>query len=152
MKKKLYVDDIRSPKDDSWHIARTITDAISAIDIFDFEVISLDHDISHQVEMLGMSRPYPCNENYTAVAHFIKEKYQKQLMAHEMQEATGARLTCLGSDCPERMGGECRLTQLPKIIIHTANPAGAVRLASILKDFEVTRLESYPANRLETIL
>lgn len=131
MKKKLYIDDIRSPKDDSWHIARTITDAISAIDIFDFEVISLDHDISHQVEMLGMSRPYPCNENYTAVAMFIKEKYMYAVEA--------------------RVSGKS-VEGIPKIIIHTENPAGAVRLASILKDFEVERKESVPANKLETIL
>ena len=118
---KLFVDDIRNAPDDSWKVARTITDAISAIDIFDFEVISLDHDISHQVTVGGTSRPYPCEETFTPVAMFIKEKYKSPIFHHVK----------------------------PKIIIHTANPAGAVRMAGVLKDFDVERRESGPVNRLE---
>lgn len=115
---KLYIDDIRKAPDDSWHLARTVEAAISAIDTFDFEVISLDHDISHQVSVGESSRPHPCSETFTSVAYFIKEKYR-------------------GIDSK------------PKIMIHTANPAGAVRIARILKDFEVERKDSYPANGLE---
>lgn len=118
---RLFVDDIRNAPDETWKVARTITDAISAIDIFDFEVISLDHDISHQVVVGAISRPYPCNEVFTPVAMFIKEKYANTIM-------------------PQRK---------PKIIIHTSNPAGAMRMAGVLKDFEVERRESVPANRLE---
>jgi hypothetical protein len=127
---KLFIDDIRKAPDDSWHLARTITDAISAIAVFDFEVISLDHDISHQVVMLDMSRPYACNENFSAVAQFIVEKYR---------------------ECEHRTTYGCEVKK-PKIIIHTANPAGFMRIAGILKDFEIERVESYPANRLETQL
>jgi hypothetical protein len=119
--KKLFVDDIRSAPDDTWNIARTVTDAISAIEIFDFEVIALDHDISHQIIMGDMSRPYQCAETFVPVAQYIALKYR---------------------DAAKR----------PKIIIHTANPAGAIRLAGHLQQFEIERKHLTPANRLETIL
>lgn len=119
--KKLFVDDIRSAPDDSWSMARTVTTAISAIDAFDFEVIALDHDISHQLIMGEMSRPYPCAETFVPVAQFIALKYKDS-------------------------------EKKPKIIIHTANPAGAIRLAGHLQGFEIQRMESRPGNRLETIL
>lgn len=117
---KLYIDDIRKAPDESWHLARTVEAAISAIVMFDFEVISLDHDISHQISIgvEGSNRPHPCSETFTSVAYFIAEKYR-------------------GKD-PK-----------PKIIIHTANPAGAMRIARILDGFEIERVDSYPANRLE---
>ena len=145
---KLYVDDIRSAPDEKWKIVRTVEAAINAIDVFDFEVISLDHDISHQVVIGKMSRPYPCDETFYPVAVFIKEKYKSRLMGKEV----GAVITCLSIDCPERKGGECKEGIIPKIIIHTANPAGALRMEAVLKGFEIERKDSYPANRLETIL
>jgi hypothetical protein len=66
--RKLFVDDIRNAPDESWTVAKTITAAISAVATFDFDVISLDHDISHQIVMGGLSRPYPCDETFTPVS------------------------------------------------------------------------------------
>ena len=48
---KLWVDDIRNAPDETWTVARTINAAINALKMFEFEEISLDHDISHQVGM-----------------------------------------------------------------------------------------------------
>jgi hypothetical protein len=121
--KKLFVDDIRNAPDESWTVARTVTAAISAIATFHFEVISLDHDISHQVVMGGLSRPYPCDETFTPVAQFLAEKYNEDGPAFKIR---------------------------PRIIIHTSNPAGALRMAGHLEGFEIERKESGPANRLET--
>lgn len=129
--KKLFVDDIRNAPDETWTVARTITAAISAIATFDFDVISLDHDISHQIVMGVLSRPYPCDETFTPVAQFIAEKYR-----------------CAECSHPKCDSGEHR----PKVIIHTSNPAGAMRIAGHLADFEIERKESVPANRLETEL
>lgn len=112
---KLFVDDIRDIPDESWTLARTINAAITAIDTFDFEVISLDHDISHKHTKYDS---YPCNETYTAVAYFIREKYKDKLLM------------------------EC-----PKIIIHTSNPSGAVKMAGILHKFIVKRKEAGFASR-----
>ncbi len=75
---KLFVDDIRNAPDDSWHVARTVTEAIRAIARYDFDVISLDHDVSHQVGMGELSRPYPCGETFAAVAYYVAQKYTGQ--------------------------------------------------------------------------
>lgn len=68
---KLWVDDIRDAPDDSWTVARTVNSAINALSRFDFTEISLDHDISHQIVMGEMSRPYRCDECFCAVARYI---------------------------------------------------------------------------------
>lgn len=47
---KLFVDDIRKLPDESWQLARTVSDAIRAINMFHFDVISLDHDIEGSQE------------------------------------------------------------------------------------------------------
>ena len=52
--------------------------AISFIERFGEEIIeiSLDHDISHQVAVGGLSRPYPCDETFQAVARYIVQYYR----------------------------------------------------------------------------
>ena len=69
---KLYVDDIR-PAPEGWQQARTVTDAIKFLAQFGLEVdeISLDHDISYNVEVAGTQRPFPSPETFQAVAYFI---------------------------------------------------------------------------------
>lgn len=56
---KLFVDDIRDVPNETWTLVRTVTAAINAIAVVEFEVISLDHDISHQIAMGHISRPFP---------------------------------------------------------------------------------------------
>lgn len=117
---KLWVDDIRQAPDDTWMVARSITSAVNAIQHFEFEEISLDHDISHQVSVGELSRPYPCPECFCPVAWLLKEKMW-------------------GREASER----------PRITIHTSNPVGAVELEAILEDFAVTKKPMGLANRLE---
>jgi hypothetical protein len=73
---RLFVDDIRQAPDATWMVARDVSSAINALTHFEFAVISLDHDISHQVVMGTMSRPFQCSENFKAVAHFIVAQYK----------------------------------------------------------------------------
>ncbi len=133
---KLFVDDIRHIPDDTWVAAKTINAAISFIDTFSeqIEVISLDHDISHQVSVGTTSRPYPCDDTFTAVAYFIREKYKEAIMYKSLKK-DGIHMA------PE--------PKMPKIIVHTSNPAGAVKIMGLLSDFEVERREAGFANRLE---
>lgn len=126
---KLWIDDIRTPPDDSWHICRNVSAAIRALDMFWNEVseINLDHDISHQVVMAGTSRTYPCDETFEAVARY---------------------LACL-------KGQDGAAPWHPTIKIHTSNRVGAVRMRDILNEAGFQNVESVVApgaNRLETIL
>lgn len=75
---KLFIDDIRNAPSDKWHVARTLSEAIRCIVRFknEMEEISIDHDISHQVGMGKLSRPYPCEETYAALCYVIGEVYR----------------------------------------------------------------------------
>lgn len=105
---KLFVDDIRQAPDETWTVARNVTEAIRAINRFgnDLKEISLDHDISHQVHIEKLSRPFPCGECFCPVAYHIAIAW---------------------------IVGE----PAPKITIHTANPAGAKEMAAILHDADI---------------
>ena len=123
---KLWVDDIRTPPDDSWHIARSVSAAIRALDMFwpEIDEINLDHDISHQVVVGKISRPYPCEETFEAVARYMVKIRQ------------------------------CSSLWLPKIQIHTSNYVGAKNMLDLLQGagFQVEAKTVGGANRLETIL
>ena len=95
---KLWIDDIRPAPDESWTVARTVTSAIECVSIFgdSIEEISFDHDISYQIQMGKLSRPYPSPETFTAVAKYVYEYYKNH-----------------------------QLDTLPAIKIHTANPTGS---------------------------
>lgn len=75
---KLWVDDIRPSPDHSWMTASTVTSAINAIAMFgeQMELISLDHDISHQVSFGSRSSPFPCDETFVPVAQYIAQYYK----------------------------------------------------------------------------
>jgi len=111
---KLFVDDIRTPPDDSWTLVRTVTEAIRAIARFDFEEISLDHDISHEVSIGNhVSRPFPCGETYAAVAYYIALKYQGYSATH------------------------------PKITLHTSNEVAGDEMANMFDDHGIIVEKKY---------
>ncbi len=113
---KLFIDDIRNAPDTSWTVARSLSAAIRCIHQFgaDIETISIDHDISHQVGMGALSRPYPCEETFAAVCYFIGEFYQNKRPF--TQKGIGV---------------------IPHIILHTSNPIGAVAMKGILEQYDL---------------
>lgn len=114
---KIWVDDIRKAPDASWITCKTVESAISAIARFGDEIteISLDHDISHQVRVGDISRPYPCDETFKSVAHFIGMRIIKNF--YKVQSM-----------------GDIEDYWNPKITIHSANSVGAEEMKKILVD------------------
>ncbi len=108
---KLFVDDIRNAPDKTWHVARTVTEAIRAIARYDFEIISLDHDISHY-ENLDWNdtdqNTLECKETFAAVAYYIAEKYNQKILRDIVKKIP------------------------PKIILHTANSVGGDEMYALL--------------------
>lgn len=106
---KLFVDDERDAYDETWVTVRSVTSAIRHISRMPFITeISLDHDIGHMGEDI-MEPAYACNETFDAVAIYMKEMYSKQ---------------------PPSVR--------PRVIVHSANPVGALRIKEILgEDFTV---------------
>lgn len=117
---KLYVDDLRK-EPAGWHLARTVTEAIRILSMGRVVHASLDHDISHSVQVGAVARPYPCEETFEPVAHYI----------------------ALMSMVPN--------VAVPRVTIHTANPAGALRMKGILADkgIEACIVLGKPVNGLE---
>lgn len=139
---KLYIDDIRNAPDDSWTVARTVLSAIRAIKMFDFDEISLDHDISHQVVVGRLSRPYPCEETFEAVAHYIALKYWH--LTPMNHDGSSGNSGSAGYNIP-------RKNIYPKITIHSSNPIGADKMKSIFDEVEIpcTIKLTGAVNRLE---
>jgi hypothetical protein len=122
---KLWVDDIRNAPDETWHVARTSLEAIRAISRYEFEVISLDHDISHQVVMGDLSRPFPCEETFASVAYYIASKYS--------------------------YANKPGSPYVPEIRLHTSNQVAGDEMAEVLKSSGLASSKVYmgAANRLE---
>ena len=122
---RIYVDDQRRAPE-GWHLCQTINDAIRAIAMYgeQIEEISLDHDIGHEKMCEDMVyRSYSCDETFEAVAWYIKSYYGfKNDVNHNMMPSP---------------------FKIPKITIHTANPAARERMRAILDGFEI---EIRPAN------
>ncbi len=121
---RLWVDDIRNAPDDTWVVVRSVTAAIRTIAMFRDSIteISLDHDISHQVTVGGLSRPYPCEETFAAVAYYIGALHQNSLF------------------------------WLPKLTAHTSNPVGAETIEHLLAKSGLVceiKMTGLTANRLE---
>lgn len=123
---KLYVDDLRKCPD-GWVLARTVTEAIRILATQDVTHVSLDHDISHSVEVNGLARPYPCGETFEPVAWYIA--VQNRLFRHE----------ALGHS-----------RRIPCITIHTANPVGAEKMRAILREEDCIVMLGRPVNGLES--
>jgi hypothetical protein len=106
--RKLFVDDIRNVPDESWMLARTITSAINAIASSEFDVISLDHDISHEVVAGEVSKVFACPETFEPVACYLAAKYQDRvdrpdIILHTSNPSGAARLAShLEGFCVER--------------------------------------------------
>lgn len=109
---KLFIDDIREAPE-GWTLVRNITDAIRTIAFWDKEIteISIDHDISAEVRVNGVYRPFPTDETFASVAYFIGEKYK---------------------NLENEAGNWC-----PKITVHSANPIGCEAIQHILGKYGV---------------
>lgn len=121
---KLFIDDIRNAPTEDWIVCRSVTEAIRTIARFGREIteISLDHDISHQVAVGSLSRPYPCTECFCGVAYYIAKEWD------------GREYSPL------------------KVTMHTSNPVGAKEMQAILKDAGIDSvfIPSSAVNRLES--
>lgn len=126
---KLWVDDIRKAPDDSWTVARNVTEAIRILSRFrHFDEISLDHDISHfeNLDEKDVDQEVKaCTECFCAVAYYIAEKWYVQARFEDSEFATYA----------------LRIT--PAITLHTANPVGGDEMFAVLKDRGIKATKAY---------
>lgn len=73
MSVRLYVDDLRKAPE-GWVHAKTVSAAIKILATQECSEVSLDHDISHRINMDSIARPFPCGETFEPVAWFLREQ------------------------------------------------------------------------------
>lgn len=117
-KKRLYLDDVRTPIGEDWMVVRNYEQFTSTIRLYgleNFDVISLDHDLGDQAMI----------EYYTNV----KENYELNY-DNIVNEKTGY-------DCCKFLVSESmsKNIPLPQIYIHSANPIGSGNMMGYINNY-----------------
>jgi hypothetical protein len=113
----LYLDDVRSPIDDKWHIVRSYEEFVSHINLHGlerYEVISLDHDLGESAMQEYYTNVKP---NYFLDYNNINEKTGLDCIKWLVNQAISKKIT------------------LPKIYVHSANPIGASNMMGYLNNY-----------------
>ena len=117
-RKKLYLDDVRTPKDEDWDVVRNYDQFVSAVRLYglgNFDVISLDHDLGDMA----------MEEYYTNAKNNYQINYDNIL-----GEKTGY-------DCCKFLVSESMTKNipLPQIFVHSANPIGSHNMMGYINNY-----------------
>jgi hypothetical protein len=117
-KKRLYLDDIRTPIDDDWIVVRNYEQFVSTIKLNgleNFDMISLDHDLGDQAMV----------EYYTNAKNNYQINYE-----NIVNEKTGY-------DCCKFLVSVSMTKNipLPQIYVHSANPIGAHNMMGYINNY-----------------
>ena len=113
----LYLDDVRTPKDDRWKVVRSYDELVAHIKmngLEKYETISLDHDLGDSAMNEYYNNVHP---NYTLDYNNITEK--------------------TGLDCCKFLVAESMNTKipLPQIYVHSANPIGSGNMMGYVNNY-----------------
>jgi hypothetical protein len=113
----LYLDDVRTPKDDRWKVVRSYDELVAHIKmngLEKYETISLDHDLGDTAMNEYYNNVHP---NYTLDYNNITEK--------------------TGLDCCKFLVAESMNTKipLPQIYVHSANPIGSGNMMGYINNY-----------------
>jgi hypothetical protein len=116
-KKRIYLDDVRTPLQDDWIVVRNYDDFVGKIKLHgleNIESISLDHD-------LGDSAMFEYYNN-------VKDNYE--LNYSNITEKTGY-------DCCKFLVGHSmeKNIPLPQIYVHSANPIGSANMVGYINNY-----------------
>ncbi len=122
---KIYLDDVRTPKDPSWEVVRSyeeFTEVISKVGLENIALISLDHD-------LGDSAMEEWHNN-------VSKNYQ--LNYDNITEKTG--MDCAKWLVEQWLNGE----PIVDVVVHSANAIGAANIMGYINNFR--HVSSLPQN------
>jgi hypothetical protein len=114
---RLYLDDVRTPKDTDWKVVRNYDEFVSTvmyIGLENIELISLDHDLGDTA----------MNEYYNNVSPNYTLDY------NNIQEKTGL-------DCAKWLVAQSMNEKipLPQIYVHSANPIGSANIMGYVNNY-----------------
>jgi hypothetical protein len=116
-KKKIYLDDIRTPVEEGWIVCRDYDQFISKVEeigLQNIEIISLDHDLGE-----------------TAIREYFKNVTNNYILDYEnIHEKTGY-------DCAKWLVEESmnKSIDLPLILTHSANPIGSANIMGYINNY-----------------
>lgn len=117
MHKYLYLDDVRSPIEGDWIIARNYDEFVEIINkegLENFKVISLDHDLGD-----------------SAMREFYNNVYVNDVLDYNnIEEKTG--LDCAKFLIELSMNSN---KKMPQIYVHSANPIGSVNIIELINNY-----------------
>lgn len=113
----VYLDDIRTPLDESWVVVRNYEEFVKFIGetgLDNIHTISLDHDLGESAMAEYFNNVHP---NYKLDYDNIKEK--------------------TGYDCAKWLVEESQRTRipLPKVYVHSANPIGSANIIGYINNY-----------------
>lgn len=129
MKTKIYLDDIRTPKDDNWIVVRDyyeFVDKVKELGLENIDLISLDHDLGDTA----------IDEYYDNVVNNYKLNYKN------IKEKTG--LDCAkwlinhyfeNTEQTPRSKKKKDGIDFPEVYTHSANPIGAHNIMGYINNF-----------------
>ena len=114
---RLYLDDVRTPKDTDWEVVRSYDEFVAHIRLHgleNYELMSLDHDLGDTAMNEYYNNVHP---NYTLDYSNIKEK--------------------TGMDCAKFLVAESMTKgiPLPAIYVHSANPIGSANIMGYINNY-----------------
>lgn len=114
---RLYLDDVRTPKDADWEVVRSYDEFVAHIRLHgleNYELMSLDHDLGDTAMSEYYNNVHP---NYTLDYSNIKEK--------------------TGMDCAKFLVAESMTKgiPLPAIYVHSANPIGSANIMGYINNY-----------------
>lgn len=116
-KYKVYLDDVRTPIDNEWIVARNheeFVDTIQKLGLENIEEMSLDHDLGE-----------------SAIAEYYTNAKPNNILNYDnILEKTGM-------DCCKFLVDESVKTNipLPQIYVHSSNPVGRVNMMSLINNY-----------------
>ena len=146
-KKRLYLDDVRTPVDEGWIVVRNYDEFVTQIKLHglgDFEVISLDHDLGEEAMV----------EYYTNVKNNYELNYNNIL------EKTG--MDCakwlvdhyydnyhVDEELISRASKKVLGITFPQIYVHSANPIGSANIMGYINNFLMNEAQPQSCVRVQ---
>ena len=142
----LYLDDVRTPKDDRWKVVRSYDEFVAHIKmngLENYETISLDHDLGDTAMNEYYNNVYP---NYTLDYNNITEKTgldcAKWLINH-FYDTHPKRLKMHRND------KRSYPLIFPTVYVHSANPIGSANIMGYVNNFLMNEAQPQDCVRVQ---
>lgn len=130
MKKRIYLDDIRTPNDENWIVVRNyeqFVKVVTDIGLENIEIISLDHDLGDTVMEEYFNNVKPNYElNYSNILEKTEMDCAKWLVDYYLNKY---------DTLEDRVGKKSSGIIFPLVYTHSANPIGSANIMGYINNF-----------------